>query len=326
MKLLSRAVAEETKPNRLNVRSLLELYGVVILGICLAVVLSLMTDSFFTAANINNLIQQWAFIGIMACAATVLMIAGCFDLSVAAVFALSGVVAASVAASHGVLAGICAALLTGVVVGAINGGIVGYLGINSFLATLASGFILRGVALTISGGLLVTVSDPGFSKLGRGEFLGFSLLNWAFVAAIAIIGFILHSTVYGRAVYASGSNEEGAYLAGVNVRQTKFIAYVISGIAASVAGFLAASQSSTGQAASGTGYELLVVAAVVLGGTSITGGRGAIWRTVVGTLVLGLIANGSNLLGLSGTLQQIIQGAIILLAVVLDRFSRSASH
>lgn len=297
-------------------------YGIVAVFVALFVALSLSSDAFLTKDNLTNVVEQWSYIGIMACAGTMVVIAGGFDLSVAATFALSGVVAAKVANSTGVAPGFAAGLAVGVAIGLANGWLITVARVNSFLATLGSAFVLRGIALTMSGGLLITVEAPAFADLGRGSLLGFPYANWIYLLVIVVTSFVLARTTFGRYVYATGANPEAARLAGVSVKRVQVATFVISGALAAVAGLLSASQAATGQADSGGGFELLTIAAVVLGGTSILGGRGAIWRSVIGTLMLALIANGSNLLNLEGNVQQIIQGAVILLAVSLDAFTR----
>jgi ribose transport system permease protein len=296
-------------------------YGVVGVFVALFIALSLTSDAFLTKDNLSNLVEQWSYIGIMACAGTIVIIAGGFDLSVAATFALSGVVAAMVADSTGVLPGFGAGLAVGVVIGFANGWLVTAARVNPFLATLGSAFVLRGIALAMTGGLLVTVEAPSFPDVGRGMFLGFPYTNWTYLVVAVVMAFVLARTTFGRYVYATGANPEAARLAGVSVNRVRLATFVISGLLAAVAGLLSASQAASGQADAGVGFELLTIAAVVLGGTSILGGQGAIWRSVIGTLMLAMIANGSNLLNLAGDLQQIIQGLIILFAVSLDAFT-----
>lgn len=297
-------------------------YGIVMAFIALFVTLSFASPAFFSSANLLNILDQNAAIGIMACAGTFVFIAGGFDLSVAAVFALSGVVAAKVALATGVAPGLLAGVLAGLAVGVVNGAVTTVGRVNAFVATLATSIIVRGLAVLISGGLLITVVDEGFRELGGGRIgdIKYTILVWLVFALIS--GFVLSRTTIGRSVYACGGNPEAARLSGVRVSLVRAGTFAFSGLAAGLAGVLEASRVATGQANSGVGLELAVIAAIVIGGTSIAGGEGAVWRTVLGVLLLALIGNGFNLLSINASYQQMFQGAIILGAVGLDAWAR----
>jgi len=297
-------------------------YGIVVAFVALFITLSIASPVFLTKQNILNILDQQSGIGVMACAATLVLIAGGLDLSVGAVFAASGVIAAEAAGSFGVAGALLAGALAGGVLGLINGGLTTIARINSFIATLATQIVIRGVAVAATGGLLITVTLPSFSDLGTGQLLGVKYTIWIWAAFAAICAIVLTRTVLGRYIYASGGNAEAARLSGVPVGWVRTATFVLSGLAAGIAGVMATSQISTGQGDAATGIELQVIAAAVVGGTSILGGEGAIWRALVGVLLIAMINNGLNLLNINPTYQQMVQGVIILIAVGIDAWTR----
>jgi ribose transport system permease protein len=297
-------------------------YGIVLAFLILFVTLAIASPAFLTGDNLRNILDQNAAMGIMACAGTLLFIAGGFDLSIGAVFALTGVVCAQVAGEAGIALAVLAGLAAGTCVGAVNG-VVSTVGrVNAFVGTLASSIIVRGLALLASGGALVTVADPSFAVLGSDSVgpIKITVLCWL-VFALAC-GFVLWRTTLGEAIYACGGNPEAARLSGIRVSLVRGALFALSGFSAALAGILEASRVSTGQSDAGLGLELTVVAGIVVGGTSIYGGAGAIWRTTLGVLLLALIGNGFTLLGVTADYQQMFQGAIILGAVALDAWAR----
>ena len=298
-------------------------YGIVFAFIALFVTLAFSSNVFVSQQNFLNILDQWAAIGIIAIGSTLVFIAGGFDLSIAAVFALSGIISAKAAEAWGVAPGLLLGCLIGLGVGICNGIIVTAGRINPFMATLASSLMIRGLALAVSGGFLVRVADDkGFDVIGRGEFLGAKYSVYIFAGAILVAGLLLHRTTYGRYIYASGGNAEAARLSGVRVDLVRASTYALSGLSAGIGGMIVASRVNTGQADAGVGLEFDAIAAVVIGGTSILGGAGAIWRTVLGVLMLAMIQNGFNLLNVDAVYQRIIYGAIIITAVGIDAWSR----
>lgn len=248
-----------------------------------------------------------------------LLISGGFDLSMGAVYALAGVIAAKYANDHGVAVGLIAGCLAGLAVGVINGIVVNVLRINAFVTTLATSIMIGGVSLAITGGLVISVHAESFSALGRDKIFGVEDTVWIVLVTVVVAAVLLHRTTFGRQIYAIGGNPEAARLCGIRVRLVSTLAFALCGLVAGIAGVLAASRISSGQAETG-GYELIfdVFAAVVIGGTSIAGGVGAIWRTVVGLLLLAMIGNGFNLLAISDVYQRIAFGGLIILAVAID--------
>jgi ribose transport system permease protein len=297
-------------------------YGIVGFFLALFVVLSVSSDVFLTSDNLSNMVEQWAPIGIMACAGTLVLIAGGLDISVGAIFALSGVVAAKAAnATDSALIGWLAGCGAGAALGACNGFVTTVGRVNSIIGTLASGLIVRGLAIAITGGFIVEASDA-FGVLGKDRALGLSLSTYVLVVWVVVMIIVLHRTVFGRYIYAAGDNPEAARLSGVPVHWVRGTTFVISGLSAGIAGVIAASRVGAGQAEAGAGIEFQVLAAIVLGGVSLVGGAGAVWRTVLGVLLLAMIGNGLNLLGVDPLYQMIVQGGIILIAVAVDAWAQ----
>lgn len=287
--------------------------------------ITLYDSGFLSSTNLFNIVRQSAIIGVMAVAVTFVISAAEIDLSVGSVAGLGSVTSALAVSEFGLLAGIAAGLLTGVGIGSINGSLVAYLGIPSFLVTLGMLGIAVGLARWITDSAPIPITDQSFNSIfGSGEIGPLpSLLLWAVV--LMVIGHIvLRKTAYGRRVLATGGNEAAARFSGVRTRRIKFYVLLVSGTVASLAGMLYAGRLHTGRFQLGEGDELSVIAAVILGGTSLFGGRGTVVGAVLGALLVGLINNGLTLMGLELSQQQIVRGAIIILAVALARKSPRA--
>lgn len=310
---------------RLNLAVLRD-YGIVVSCVGLFLILSLSSDVFLTKTNLLNILDQWSAVGIIACGATLVIIAGGFDLSVGAIFAVAGVVAAKVAGVSSVELAFLSGAVVGLLFGIFNGVLATVGRINPFIATLSTSIMFRGLALVLTGGLLVTVSDDAFTTLGRDTLLGVKWSIWVFAVFAVIASVLLARTTFGRYVYAVGGNAEAARLSGIRVSIIKGATFAISGLSAGIAGVLVASRAATGQADVGVGLELTAIAAVVIGGTSILGGEGAVWRTILGVFLLAMINNGFNLLNVDPTYQQIVQGAIIVTAVAVDAWARRSNR
>jgi ribose transport system permease protein len=263
--------------------------------------------------------------GIVAFALTFLLVVGEFDLSAGALFVFSGILAAKLQPAIGtwpaLLTGIAAALGLGVV----NGLLVTHARINSFVCTLATSLMVTGLGLVITKGFLLNVQDPSFGSLGTDSVVGVKYSIWLLALSAVAGGFVMARTKLGRWLYAVGGNVEAARLSGIDTRAVKVVAFALSGFAAGLGGAILVSRTATGQAGNGIDIVLAAFAAVVVGGTSVMGGRGAIWRTVLGILFLTLITNGFNLLQVEPVYQSIIEGAIILVAVSADSLSRRAA-
>jgi ribose transport system permease protein len=297
--------------------------GILIPFLILFTVLSFASESFFTTANIKNILDQQSGILIMAAAGTLVLVAGGIDLSVGAVYALAGVTAAKIAQTGDPVLAIAAGVALGVAVGAVNGVVATYLRINALIATLAMSFVISGVASLVTGGNLVVLFDrPEFGDFARTEILGMRSSIWIMLAAVLILAVVLGRATVGRYMYASGGNAEAARLAGVRVNWTRIVAFMFSGGAAALAGVLDASRVLSAQAGGSGTLAFTVLAGIVVGGTSIMGGEGAVWRTFVGVLFIALIGNGYQLLGLDPLYEQITLGVLMLAAVGVDAWSR----
>ncbi|MFC5677902.1 ABC transporter permease [Aeromicrobium endophyticum] len=297
-------------------------YAVLLLSVLLFLYLSFAADNFFTAVNLRNVASQSAILGIMASAATLLIVAGNFDLSVGAIFAASGIVTVLVVESSSMPVGVAAGLLTGMVLGLLNGVIVTRFGVNSFIATLASSLVIGGVILVITGGENTDTTNISFITMSARQFLGLDLMTWVFIVWALLLGYVLARSIYGRYMYAAGGSAVAAQLSGVSVTGIRTATFVVSGLGAAIAGILSASQSGSVPVTAGSNLVLISIAAVVVGGTSIWGGDGAVWRTVVGVVFLSLIDNGFNLLDLDPLYGNIVYGSIILVAAAIDAQAR----
>jgi ribose transport system permease protein len=289
----------------------------------LFVALSIGSGPFLTPDNLLNILDQQSATLIIAAAGTLVLISGGLDLSVGATYALAGVVSAQVALAHGVAAGVLAALAVGIVVGLVNGVVSTLFRINSLIATPAMSFIVSGVASSVSGGnLIVLTNEPSFAAIAQTDFLGVRTSIWIAVAVLLVLGFMLARTTNGRYLYAAGGNAEAARLAGIRVHGVRIMAFTLSGAAAALGGVIDTSRVLSAQSSSGSALTFTVLAGIVVGGTSILGGEGAIWRTIVGVLFIALVGNGFDLLGINALYQQIALGVILLLAVGIDAWSR----
>lgn len=287
--------------------------------IIVSVVLSFMTPAFLTASNLTNIVTQSAVVGIAAIGATFVIITSGIDLSVGSNIALSGMIGAIVAQSTGNgFFGIVTVIVVAAVVGAFNGASVAWLRLAPFIVTLASMGMARGLTLQVSQGQSVYGLPESLNWLGASAIFDVKTSALVTVLLFVVAHFVLSQTTFGHRIYAVGGNAEAARLAGINVRGVIFAAYVIAGVMAGVAALILLGRldSATPNAASGT--ELQVIAAVVIGGTSLFGGKGSMVGTFVGVLLIGVINNGLTLLNVSSFWVQFVQGALIFLAVLLD--------
>ena len=308
--------------DRHRVAGFLQAYAVLVIGVILIIMLSLLSDSFLTLRNLQNILNQNAPLAIMASAMTLVIIGGGFDLSVAAIFAVAGVTAAWVALNLDPYVGLLVAPLVGAALGLINGVVITRLNVHSFLATIATSLVFKGVAIVISDGRLIPVRIDEFTWLGRDKFLGVFIAVYVLVAFALILTFVLNRTTLGRKIFSVGGNEEAAILSGIRTDRIKVATFVIAGLAAGLAAAISVSRISMGQASAGTGMELQAIAAVILGGTSIYGGVGAVWRSVAGVLLLALINNGFNILNADPFYRDLTTGLVILGAVGISAAGR----
>jgi ribose transport system permease protein len=311
-------------PGARRVGTFVRRYAVVWVTIALFVILSFASSAFLSTLNLLNVLDQQSTILIAAAAVTLATIAGGFDVSLAAVFVLAGVTVLRVEnlTDGSITIAVLAALAVGVAAGALNGLVVTLGRINSFIGTLATSFVFFGLAYVISEQSILRAENESFSNLARTKVLSVTMSSWIAIAFVALLWFVLDRTRFGRHVFAVGSNPEAARLAGVRVVGVQFTTFVLGGFAAALAGILATSRVTTAQATDDFSFIFVVITAVVVGGTSILGGEGAVWRSVFGVFFLAFMINGFNLLGVDPIYQRIIQGGIILAAVWIDARSR----
>ena len=291
--------------------------AIVIVGIAM----TQLSPYFLRTGNLLNIGSAVSFTGIVASVTTVVLISGGLDLSIAAVMALSGtIVAASIDAGLPVAVAIPLALVAAIAVGAVNGALIAYVGINAFVITVATQFLVRGIAYRVTDGRVIRVSDEAIQYLGQGRMLGVPVPLVIMLLAFGIVGWLLHATVWGRHWYAIGGTPGGvmARLAGIPVRFRQMQIYVLSALAAGIGGIVVAGYTTVGDANALTGLELSILAGVILGGTALTGGRGTVLGTMLGVLLIGIISNGIQLLNLGVSTQYLFLGSALLLAVVYD--------
>jgi ribose transport system permease protein len=297
--------------------------GILIPFAALFLTLAMTSSSFATRTNLLNILDQQTATLIIAAAGTLVLVAGGIDLSVGAIYALAGVTAAKLAQHGSPAPAIAAGVAIGLAVGVVNGVVATAFRINALIATLAMSFVISGVATLVThGNLVVLFEHPEFGDLSRTDLLGVRSSTWIMIVAIVAIGIVLGRTVAGRYMYAAGGSAEAARLAGVRVNAIRVLTFSVSGAAAGLAGVLDASRVLSAQSGSGEALAFTVLAGIVVGGTSILGGEGAVWRTVVGVLFIALVGNGFDLLGLDPLYEQITLGVIMLLAVGIDAWAR----
>lgn len=301
-----------------------ENFGILIGFVALCVALSIISPVFLTEANILNILRQVSTNANLALGMTLVIIICGIDLSVGSIVALSGTVTGGLIAFSGVPISIavCIGILVGTLAGAFNGVVVAYTGIPSFIVTLAMLNIARGAAYVYTGGQPIRVMNEGFNVIGAG-YLGPIPLPVIYSFIFLIITFIiLNKTKLGRHIYAVGGNKEAARFTGIKIKKVEIFVYTFSGFLAAFSGVVLAARMFSGQPTVGNGFELDAIAAVVLGGTSMTGGIGKIGGTLIGVLVIGVLNNGLNLLNINSFWQLIIKGIVILAAVYVDMMKK----
>jgi ribose transport system permease protein len=299
-------------------------YGIFVAFLIFFVAVAFATPSFVSPKNFNNILTQWSPVGIMAVGETYVILAGGFDLSMTAGFALCAIVTAALA-THGVAPAVSlsAAVAVGLAVGLVNGLIVAGLRINPFIATLGSGFVLSGVPYLLVERTYIMVRQPGFDALGTGGLFGVSNPAICLVVFIAVAGVVLSKTPYGQSVYAVGGNAEVSRLFGIRVRLVSASTYIVSGLCMGAAAALSTSRLSYSASDQDPSLLFDVIVAVIIGGTSLRGGFGSIWRTALGLAILATLQNGLNLLQINTVAQYIVKGFIIIAALAFDAWCRS---
>lgn len=305
-----------------NMIQYLQDYGSFIALIFLVIVIGAISPDFRTVNNFLSLLRQSAINGLIAFGMTCVILTGGIDLSVGSVLALTSIICA-----HTIKIGLPAplsmliALIFGIILGTISGLMVTKSRLQPFIATLITMTGYRGLTMILSGGKPISRLGNNLllNQIGKGSFLGIPVPVWILIIFFAIFLFVLKKTVLGRQIYATGSNAKAAELAGININNIKLIVYAVSGFMASLSGLILVSRLGSAQPTLGSGYELDAIAAVALGGTSMTGGRGKITGSLIGILIIAVLNNGLNIIGVSSYYRDVVKALVIFLAVISDR-------
>ncbi|HIW32364.1 MAG TPA: ABC transporter permease [Candidatus Paenibacillus intestinavium] len=295
--------------------------GIIVVLLILCVILSIASPVFLTTDNLISVLRQVSNNVFLALGMTLIMILGGIDLSVGAIVAVSGTLTVGLIVNNGLpipIAILCG-ILIGVAVGFLNGLIIAKFKLPAFIVTLATMNIASGIAYIYSGGRSTRITDSAFTSIGTGKLFGFIPLPVIYMIIFIIIFMVvLNKTKFGTNIYAIGGNREAARLSGVPSMKVEITVYTIAGLLAAIAGIVLAARMYSGQPSVGSGYEMDAIAACVLGGVSMAGGRGRISGTIFGVLIIGVVSNGLNLMGVSSFWQLLIKGLIILIAVLID--------
>jgi len=293
--------------------------NIIVVALAAAVVLlTFTTPGFMTASNVKNILAQISLYGMVAFAMTISIIGGEFDLSVSSLMGVTTILFTDIAKKSSVPVAILACVLAGALVGIMNGLMVSKLKINAFVATLAMMLALKGFALTYTNGKPINYPNDALNAFGNGDFLGLPNITWFFLGALTVTWFVLSRTKFGRNVYATGGNLMVAKMAGINVDFYKAMLFVILGVTTAVAGILMAMRLSSGNSLYGGDLTMSVVAGVVIGGTSLSGGRGGAVRTLWGMLLVGVLFNGLQRLEVQANWQDVVKGLILIVVVSVD--------
>jgi ribose/xylose/arabinose/galactoside ABC-type transport system permease subunit len=318
--------ASEQKSNRWkSTQKFLLRYGIYVAFVLLTGTLAVISPPFFTVSNIINILRQISVIGILAIGTTMVIITAGIDLSIGSIVALSAVIAASFAhpGEYPLIVPLFLGLAAGLVCGTVNGILIAKYKLAPFIVTLGMMTAARGMALVYTSGRPVFNLTNAYDEIGIGYLAGIPLPVIIFAVVILFGIFILHYTRFGRYVYAVGGNELAAKVSGIKTGRIIIAVYILQGLLAGVAGIVLSSRVMSASPSLGEGYELDAIAAAVIGGTSLMGGVGSISGTIIGVLIIGVMNNGLDMLNVSSYWQQIVKGGIIVLAVLLDKKSRS---
>jgi ribose/xylose/arabinose/galactoside ABC-type transport system permease subunit len=302
------------------------------LTLLIAALAALEPDTFLTTQNFSNVLSRSSYSGIIAMGMTAVIISGGIDLSVGSMMALSGMVAGLIMTQHGevvptaglMVLGTFVGIGMGLLCGLLNGSLITLLNLPPFIVTLGTMSAFRGISYVINRGMMFDV--PTYTFLGEGKIVDIPVNVLIFLVIVLIAFFILRYTPLGRYTYAIGSNRQAAYHAGVNVKRNLIAVYAITGLFVGIAAMIATSRTVSAQPTAGISLELDVIAAVVIGGASLSGGRGTVVGTIIGTLLISFLRNGCTLLGISTNIQLVVIGAIIIGAVALDQAARAKAE
>jgi ribose/xylose/arabinose/galactoside ABC-type transport system permease subunit len=318
MNAVSPSTASAPSHSRFDALDALRRYGIAVVFAVLVVTMLITSPQFRTQGNFLNLLQQNSIIGTLACGMTFAIILGGFDLSVGANAAMCSVVAAKVMIEVDIGLGIVAALLAGISVGVINGLLIAYVGVNPFVSTLGTMTVIRGLVYVYTNATPLFGVDFSFTRVGLGRSFGVPNPFWIFLSVAVVLGALLGLTRFGHHLYAIGGNAVAARQMGINVKRTQLLVYALIGICAAISGIILVGQTATGQPAGALNYELTVIAAVIIGGATLSGGYGNLFSTIIGVFLLGVVSNALNLFGVSPFWQPVATGSILVVAVAID--------
>ena len=313
-----------------NAKSFVTKYIIHIAFVIMLLGLSIFTDSFLTSKNLINVLRQATVVGVLSMGMTFVIISGGIDLSVGSTMALASCFAAAYSTTSSALplpVALMIGCLVGMLVGLVNGVVIAYLGVVPFIATLGMQYAVRGMALVYTGGRPINALTTFYTNIGKGYVFGWLPVPVLILAVTALVAwFFLSKTQYGRYIYAIGGIEKAALVSGLRVKLIKCSTYVINGFTAALAGIILSARVAVGSPTAGEAYDLLAITAVVVGGTSNTGGTGGIGASIIGVLIVTVLNNGMDLLGISGYYQKIVTGFVVLLAVIIDRNNVNRNH
>lgn len=306
---------------RLRHSQYFELSGLICLIIFYSIVVQIQSGTFLTIGNINNILKEIVVYGILSCALAFPILNGTFDLSIESTCALGGTICALLVTDGllGIRTGIFPAILISVVIccviGAVNGLIVSRTKIDPFIVTLGTQTAVRGLVYIVGNNSAVTSLPPSFKTLSSGTFLGISISIWILILTFAVMAFVLGKTSFGRKIYAVGGNYQAAYISGIDVKRVRFFTYVISGGLSCIAGILSTARVGSATPNAATGYTTIAISACAIGGVSLGGGKGLAIGVFLGSLMMGMITNGMNLMYIGSNWQLVVRGVLMVAAV-----------
>lgn len=296
------------------------IYRSVLILVVICIFASFLSSSFLNVSNLFNVVKQITVAGIVGCGMTFVILTGGIDLSVGSIVGLAGAIAAGILAStNNVFLAVLAALGIGIVCGAINGFFVAQCEIPPFIATLGMMTLLRGCVLVYTKGAPISIKVDSYKFIGKGSIVGVPVPVIVLVLLYLIAHYILTQTSFGRSIYAFGGNKEASRLSGINVKYTEWLVYIFNGLMSGIAAIVLTARLGSAQSTSGEGIEMDAIAAVILGGTSLSGGTGFVLPTVIGAMIMGIIDNILTLMNVNPHATNIVKGAVVLLAVLVDK-------
>lgn len=306
--------------NKKKLINQINIYRSMLILLVICIFATLLSPSFLSVTNLFNVFKQITVAGVVGCGMTFVILTGGIDLSVGSILGLSGVLAAGVLETTGNTAlAISLALAVGIVCGAVNGFFISFCEIPPFISTLGMMTLLRGCILVYTKGSPISIKEDAYKFFGKGSIAGVPVPVIILILLFLLAHYILTQTSYGRSIYAFGGNREAARLSGISTRMTEWMAYTINGLMCGIAGVILTARLGSAQSTSGTGIEMDAIAAVILGGTSLSGGVGFVLPTVVGAMIMGIIDNILTLMNVNPHATNIVKGAVILIAVLVDK-------